>query len=35
MKKEYSELEIEVIRFSEGDVITTSTPIGGGEEDDD
>ncbi len=35
MKKEYAELETEVIRFADDDVIATSTQIGGGEEDDD
>lgn len=37
MKREFCEPEIEVIRFSERDVIATSssTPIGEGDEDDD
>lgn len=34
MKREYSEAEIDVIRFPEKDVICTSTPIGEGDEDD-
>ena len=35
-KEEYVGLEIEIIEFREGNIVTDSqTPIGGGDEDDD
>ena len=33
MKKQYSEPEMEIIELQNNDVITTSTPIGGGDDD--